>query len=125
MRYTLLLHYPEMADALEEAALAAGREAMGSWIATLHQAQVLLSAEVLQPSDCTTTLRQVDGTLQVQDGPFADTKDQLGGTVVIDVPDLDAAIGWARQAPPLDWWGAVEVRPGATHVVAGTWQPSA
>ena len=57
-----------------------------------------------------------EGVLLVQDGPFADTKEQLGGTIVIDVPDLDAAISWAREAPPVRW-GAVEIRPGATHTV--------
>ena len=42
------------------------------------------------------------------------------GTVVIDVPDLDAALAWARQAPPVHY-GVVEVRPSATHVVDGSW----
>jgi hypothetical protein len=75
---------------------------------------------VLQPSPATTTVRVRDGELQIQDGPFADTKEQLGGTFVIDVPDLDAAIRWAREAPPVTW-GAVEIRPGATHTVEGIW----
>ena len=56
----------------------------------------------------------------MHDGPFADTKEQLGGTFVIDVPDLSAAIEWARQAPPAQW-GAVEVRAGAVQYVDGTW----
>ncbi len=84
---------------------------------------MLIGAEVLQPSEVTTTLRLVDGALQVQDGPFADTKEQLGGTIVIDVPDLDAAIEWARQAPPLQW-GAIEIRPGAVYTVEGQWVPN-
>ena len=75
---------------------------------------------MLQPSDVTTTVRVSDGALQIQDGPFADTKEQLGGTFVIDVPDLDAAIEFARQAPSVEW-GAVEVRPSATHTVDGVW----
>lgn len=79
---------------------------------------------MLQPSSATTTLRQDAEGLRVQDGPFADTKERLGGTFVIDVPDLDAAIGWARKAPSVSW-GAVEIRPGATHVVDGEWQPNA
>ncbi|WP_287931390.1 YciI family protein, partial [Arthrobacter sp.] len=86
MRYTLLLHYPEMdAAALGEEALAEGRRAFSSYAAALHQADVLISAEVLQPSSSTTTLTKSDGALRVQDGPFADTKEQLGGTFVIDV----------------------------------------
>ncbi|WP_091229093.1 YciI family protein [Microbacterium sp. 3J1] len=124
MRYTLLLHYPEMdAEALGAEALEEGQAAFASYAATLHSAGVLISGEVLQPSAVSTTVRVREGSLQVQDGPFADTKEQLGGTVVIDVPDLDAAIGYARQAPPA-FWGAVEVRPGAVHTVDGVWTPN-
>jgi len=121
MRYTLLLHWPEVtAEALGEETMAEGRRAFDAYGAALEQAGVLLSAEVLQPSVSTTTLRGGEGGLRVQDGPFADTKEQLGGTVVIDVPDLDAAIEWARRAPSAEW-GAVEVRPGATYYAAGAW----
>jgi hypothetical protein len=120
MRYTLLLHFPEVADELPEEMLEQGRQAFASYAATLHQAGVLLAGEVLQPSPNTTTLTTSDGQVRVQDGPYADTKEQLGGTFVIDVPDLDAAIEWAKQAPSVSW-GAVEIRPGATHVVDGTW----
>ncbi|OZB89474.1 MAG: hypothetical protein B7X41_02600 [Microbacterium sp. 14-71-5] len=121
MRYTLLLHYPEeSAETIGADAIAQGMAAFASYAATLQAAKVLVAAEVLQPSVSSTTVRVRDGVLRVQDGPFADTKDQLGGTVVIDVPDLDAAIEWARQAPPVQW-GAVEIRPGATHTVEGVW----
>ena len=84
---------------------------------------MLISGEVLQPSPNSTTVRVTDGQVRVQDGPFADTKEQLGGTFVIDVPDLDAALGWAKQAPPVAW-GAVEIRPGAVHTVEGRWTPN-
>ena len=124
MRYTLLLHYPEMTDEqLGPEALAEGQQAFVSYAATLQSAGVLVGAEVLQQSSSTTTLRLADGALQVQDGPFADTKEQLGGTVVIDVPDLDAAIEWGRRAPSLEY-GVVEVRPGAVYTVDGVWTPN-
>ena len=124
MRYTILMHYPEeTGGSIGEDTIEAGRRAFAAYAATLEQAGVRIGAEVLAPSDLTTTLRMVDGDLRVQDGPFADTKEQLGGTVVVDVPDLDAAIEWARQAPPIDW-GAVEIRPGATHTVGGIWTPN-
>lgn len=124
MRYTLLLHYPEMnAESLGEDAMAEGRRAFNSYAAALHQAGILISAEVLQQSPNTTTLTMADGSLRVQDGPFADTKEQLGGTFVIDVPDLDAAIDWGAKAPAVQW-GAVEIRPGATYTVDGAWQPN-
>ena len=122
MRYTLLMHYPEGdASTLGEEAIAEGQRAFTSYAAALHQAGVLISGEVLQPSPHTTTLTTADGQVRVQDGPFADTKEQLGGTFVIDVPDLDAALTWAKQAPSITW-GPVEIRPSATHVVDGTWR---
>ncbi|MFQ4150185.1 YciI family protein [Arthrobacter sp. LAPM80] len=124
MRYTLLLHYPEMDGAsIGPQAMADGQRAFSSYAATLQKAGVLVGAEMLQPSSSSTTLTMSGGALHVQDGPFADTKEQLGGTFVIDVPDLEAAIGWAGQAPAIGW-GAVEVRPGATFTVDGVWTPN-
>jgi hypothetical protein len=121
MRYTLLLHYPEpTADELGPEALAEGMRAFQAYAKALDDAGVLASAEVLQPSNATTTLTLVGGELVVQDGPFADTKERLGGTFVIDVPDLDAAIEWARRSPSVSW-GPVEIRPTATRYVAGSW----
>ena len=124
MRYTLLLHYPEMSpEELGPELREAGQRAFDGYAAALDAAGVLLSAEVLRPSSATTTLRRVDGGLQVQDGPFADSKEQLGGTFVVDVPDLDAALEWAAKAPSVEW-GAVEVRPGAVFYADGSWHPN-
>ena len=123
MRYTLLQHYPEIVDELDEATMAEGQRAMSAYAATLHEAGVLISFEILQPSSASTTLSAAGGEVRIQDGPFADTKEQLGGTIVIDVPDLDAALEWARQAPAASW-GTIEIRPGHTHVVDGKWVPN-
>ncbi|MET0812540.1 MAG: YciI family protein [Microbacterium sp.] len=121
MRYALLLHYPEMtADDLGTESLAEGMREFDEYAKALDAAGVLVSAEVLQPSTLTTTVTAVDGSLRVQDGPFADTKEQLGGTFVIDVDDLDAAIAWAGKAPSVSW-GGVEVRPSGTHFANGAW----
>jgi hypothetical protein len=121
MRYTLLLHYSEMSpEELGPEGLEAGQQAFRAYAAALHDAGVLIAGEVLQPSTATTTVTAAGGQLSVQDGPFAATKEQLGGTFVIDVPDLDAALAWAEEAPSVQW-GAVEVRPTATHVVDGQW----
>ena len=120
MRYTLLLHYPEMsADDLGPEALAEGMREFDAYAKALDAAGVLQSAEVLQPSSATTTVRGGDSR-RVQDGPFADTKEQLGGTFVIEVEDLDAAIEWAGKAPSVSW-GAVEIRPSGTRFVDGAW----
>ena len=122
MRYTLMLHYPERtAEELGPEALAEGMLAFQEYAQALDEAGVLASAEVLQQSNATTTVTLAGGELVVQDGPFADTREQLGGTFVIDVPDLDAAIEWARRAPSVAW-GHVEIRPTATRYVDGSWQ---
>ena len=89
-------------------------------VARLHDAGVLVSAEVLQPSEHATTLKLGNGKRQVQDGPYADTKEQIGGTFVIDVPDLDAALAWAEKCPAAQW-GTVEIRPSAVRYTDGTW----
>ncbi|WP_111765755.1 YciI family protein [Nakamurella deserti] len=125
MRYTLLLHYPEMSpEELGPEGQEYGQRAFAAYADALSAAGVLLSAEVLQPSASTTTVRTRDGRLHIQDGPYADTKEQLGGSFVVDVPDLDAALGWAQQAPSVEW-GAVEVRPGAVFYADGAWRPNA
>lgn len=122
MRYSLLLHYPEMTEAdLGNEAISEGQAAFDAYAKALDSAGVLLSAEVLQRSSVTTTVTSRDGELRVQDGPFADTKEQLGGTFVIDVPDLDAALAWAEKAPSVQW-GVIEVRPSATFYRDGQWQ---
>ena len=122
MRYTLLLHYPEpTAEQLGPEALAAGMRAFQTYAKALDDAGLLASAEVMQQSEAATTVTFAGGELIVQDGPFADTKEQLGGTFVIDVPDLDAAIAWAAKAPSASW-GHVEIRPTATRYLNGAWQ---
>jgi hypothetical protein len=121
MRYTLLLHYPEMtADDLGPEAMAEGMREFDVYAEALEAAGVLVSAEVLQPSSATTTVSAPDGTLRVQDGPFADTKEQIGGTFVIEVADLGDAIGWAGRAPSVSW-GHVEIRPTMTRFHDGAW----
>jgi len=121
MRYALLMHYREPADGeINEEALAQAREAFGAYGRALAQAGVLLSADVLQPTAATTTITRRQGALQVQDGPFAETKEALAGVFLVDVPDLDAAIGWAEKCPGSQW-GVVEVRPTATAFLDGGW----
>lgn len=121
MRYTLFLHYPEMsAEDLGEEVLAEGKAAFHAYTQSLDEAGALVSAEVLQPSSSSTTLAVRDGSIRVQDGPYADTKEQIGGTIVIDVPDLDAALAWAEKCPAAHW-GTIEIRPSAVRVVDGVW----
>jgi hypothetical protein len=124
MRYTLLLHYAEPAEGeLTEEAMAAGRAAFDAYGRALASAGVLVGADILEPSSATTTVTLRTGDLQVQDGPFAETKESLAGVFVIDVPDRDAAIGWAEKCPAAQW-GVVEVRRTVTALRDGVWTPN-
>jgi hypothetical protein len=76
----------------------------------MEKAGVLKSSGGLKPTATATTVRIRDGTTRVLDGPYADTKEQLGGYHVIDVADLDAALAWAARSPTA-LHGVVEVRP--------------
>jgi hypothetical protein len=85
----------------------------GGWTAymgAIAQSGAMVSGNGLQPPETSTTLRIENGTRHVADGPFADTKEMLGGYVILDVPDLDAALEWASRAPCLAD-GSVEIRP--------------
>lgn len=121
MRYVLLMHYREPAEGeISAEAIAEAIEAFDAYGRALEQAGVLRSADVLKPSATTTTITRRTGELIVQDGPFAETKEALAGVFVVDVADLDAAIGWAEKCPGAQW-GVVEVRPTATAFVDGAW----
>jgi hypothetical protein len=76
----------------------------------LQDAKVLVASNRLKPTSAATTVRITDGQTKVLDGPFAETKEQLGGYYLIDVADLDAALTWAKRCPGTRY-GSVEVRP--------------
>jgi hypothetical protein len=111
MQYILLIH------SNEAAVLSAPKEATermhAAYIAyteALTQAGVVVGGNRLRPSSATTTVRSVDGKTQVLDGPYAETKEQIAGYYLIDVPDMDAALSWAARCPGASF-GAIEVRP--------------
>src|SRR5438445_5126915 len=81
-----------------------------AYMEAMTKAGVLESSNGLQPTSAATTVRVANGKTQVLDGPYADTKEQLGGFHIIDVADLDAAIAWAARSPTA-LHGVVEVRP--------------
>jgi hypothetical protein len=121
MRYALLLNWSEADGAqVPEEQMVAAKTAFHEYAASLDEAGVLRSADVLQPVAASTTLTLREGALQVQDGPFADTKEQLGGVFIIDVPDLDAALAWAEKCPTAQW-GTIEIRPTGVHFADGQW----
>ncbi len=121
MRYALLIHYPQPAvSTLTKKEIAEGMSAFHAYAKALDDAGVLRSAEVLQTIASATSVSSKEGTLQVQDGPFAETKEAFAGIFMIDVNDLDAALAWAERCPAAQW-GTVEIRPSAVRFVDGAW----
>ena len=113
MRYCLLMNYQEAGDiGLTEEDTAPAMAAFEAYARDLDEAGVLLTTQVLEPSVATTTVTVRNGTPEIQDGPFAETKERLGGVFVIDVPDLDGALDWAKRNPAAQW-GSIEIRPVA------------
>ena len=86
---------------------------LGAWrtyYKALVEAGVYVGGNPLQSPETATTVRLKEGKRRVQDGPFADTKEQLGGFTILELPSLDAALDWAARCPAASV-GAVEVRP--------------
>jgi hypothetical protein len=122
MRYALLLHQGEPAPGeIPEETIRSFQAAFDAYAKSLDGAGVLRAAEILGRSELSTTVTVRGGELEVQDGPFAEAKEMLGGVFVIDVPDLDAAVAWAERCPGAQY-GVVEVRPVGTAFVDGEWR---
>ncbi len=118
MRYCLLMHYQEGGEiGLTEEDMAPAMAAFQSYADDLSKAGVLIGTEVLDSVVSTTTVTGRNGTAEIQDGPFADTKEKLGGIFVIEVDNLDEAIKWA-QRNPANGWGSIEIRPVARTYAA-------
>jgi hypothetical protein len=113
MRFILLLHGDEPAElAMSDEQRRAVLAAHGVFAARLRDAGVLIGGEPLAPSDRSVTVRH-DGRAGrpiVSDGPYAETKEQLGGYYVLDCADRDEAVRYAREVPPSPGL-VVEVRP--------------
>ena len=111
MKYTMLIYETEAdfnARTNDEQA-----RYWGAWKAyhqALVQAGVIAGGHALQPPVTGTTVRLTGGKPDVQDGPYADTKEQLGGFIDLELPSLDAALEWAARCPAAAY-GAVEIRP--------------
>jgi len=123
MKYLLTIYGDEsgFADATPEdiQQVMAAYEAFGR---AATEAGVMLGGEGLQPSSTATTVRVRDDATVTSDGPFAETREQLGGYYLLDCRDLDEAIGWAARIPGART-GTIEVRPvmdyEAAHIERG------
>ncbi|HZF29483.1 MAG TPA: YciI family protein [Gammaproteobacteria bacterium] len=111
MQYAIFIYADESAfQKMSRADMEQGMAAYTAYTQALKQAGVLQGSNRLRPVADSTTVRVANGKSQVLNGPYADTKEQLGGYYLIDVPDLDAALKWAARCPGASH-GAVEVRP--------------
>jgi hypothetical protein len=103
------------------------KASMGAWTEFDRQvtdANAFIAGEGLQPSSNATTVRIGDGDERlVTDGPFAETKEQLGGFYLLECKDLDEAIEWARKVPLSN--GAIEIRPVMDYTQFGYEPPEA
>ena len=111
MQYMLMLY--ETADDMASRSDKRGPEYWAGWRAyvdALRKSGIVRSGAGLEPARTATTLRARGGSRKVQDGPFADAKEQLGGFFVIETASLEEALEWAARAPCAST-GGVEVRP--------------
>lgn len=111
MEYLLLIYSDEAAmTSAPKAELDQTLAAYTAYTETMVAAGVMVAGNRLRPAAAATTVRIGDGKTQVLNGPYAETREQLGGYYLIDVPDLDAALSWAARCPGASR-GAIEVRP--------------
>jgi len=111
MQYLLLLYANEHGwDSLTPAQQQQGAAPYKADTETRQKSGALKGSNRLQPTSTATTVRNENGKAQVLDGPYADSKEQLGGYYLIEAPDLDAAIAWANRCPGAGH-GTIEVRP--------------
>ncbi|WP_274626607.1 YciI family protein [Arvimicrobium flavum] len=111
MQYILLIHGDETPFATATPDMTTKMSASyAAYSQALVEAGAMVSGERLKPSSTATVVRVRNDRTEVLDGPFADTKEQLGGFYIIEAPDLDAALGWAARCPGASH-GAIEVRP--------------
>lgn len=111
MKYMLIIFADEKAyAAMSPEDAKRGYQAYVAYTEALKKAGAHVAGERLQPTSTATTVRTVSGKTQVLNGPYAETKEQLGGYYIIDAPDLDAALAWAARCPGAQH-GVIEVRP--------------
>ena len=111
MRYLLLIYNDERGwDDMSEDEQAAQLPRWNAYTESLQSAGILRGGDALQPMASATTVRVRDGETQLTDGPFAETREQLGGYYMVECDTLDQAIEAAARIPSVDR-GSVEVRP--------------
>ena len=111
MKYLLMIYVNEQEEhAMPPDDTAKIMQAYGAYTDALVAAGALQAGERLRPVTDATSVRVRAGKTEVLNGPYAETREQLGGYYLIDVPDLDAALTWAARCPSSSY-GTIEVRP--------------
>jgi len=111
MKYALLI-YGNEAAMLSASPEQSGQmmAAYGAYTEAMKKAGVLLGGERLRPTSTATSVRTAKGKNEVLNGPYAETREQLGGFYLIEAADIDAALSWAARCPGAAY-GTIEVRP--------------
>jgi hypothetical protein len=111
MKYLVMIYASEADEAkMTPTDVGTILQAYGAYTEALTKSGVLLGRNRLRPSSEATSVRVKGGKTEVLNGPYAETREQLGGYYLIDVPDLDAALSWAARCPSSSY-GTIEVRP--------------
>jgi hypothetical protein len=110
MKYALLIYASDARDRYDALPEAEQEAILGEYMA-VRQTPGVYGGEQLQPAETATTVRVEDGQTVVTDGPFADTKEVLGGFFLLEAPNLDAALEVAARIPAARMGGAIQVQP--------------
>ena len=110
MRYLLLIYNTEPTEAVPEDLMASEQAGYNAFTAAIRQTGQFEAGEALQPTSTATTVRVENGRTITTDGPFAETKEQLGGFYLVDCRDIDEAIELAARIPGATH-GSIEIRP--------------
>ncbi len=110
-QYVLMLLEDERWEKQSKEEMKRAYAAIGAWVDDLRNKGIMKGGEELQSKRTATTVRRNNGAITVTEGPFIESKEHVGGFMMIEVPDLDAAIAIAKSWPG----GDVEVRPIVVH----------
>ena len=110
-QYVLMLLEEESWEKQSKEEMKRAYAAIGAWVDDLRDKGIMKGGEELQSKRTATTVRRNNGAVSVTEGPFIESKEHVGGFLMIEVPDLDAAIALAKSWPG----GDVEVRPIVVH----------
>jgi hypothetical protein len=110
MRYLLLIYATEPTEQVPEDVMATENEAYNAFTTSIRERGIFEAGEALQPTPTATTVRVQDGRTVTTDGPFAETKEQLGGFYMVQCRDIDEAIEVAARIPAARH-GSIEIRP--------------